>query len=267
MQLDGASAVVSGGASGLGAATVAALVARGMTVVVLDRNDWVADPIAGAEVVRGDVTNPDDVAAAVELASARGPLRVAVNCAGVGSAQRVARRTGAGSIVAADAAEFRRVIDINLLGTFHIVSQAAAAMARCHDDQAPTSDDGIDSIGAIVNTASIAAFEGQVGQAAYAASKAAVVALTFTAARDLAPLRIRVNAIAPGFIDTPLVGTIRDDVRSKLVETVVHPKRPGRPQEYAALAMHLIDNGYLNGETVRLDAASRLPYVPEPTRI
>ena len=267
MQLHGASAVVSGGASGLGAATVAALVARGMTVVVLDRNDWVAEPIAGAEVVRGDVTSSDDVAAAVELACARGPLRVAVNCAGVGSAQRVASRTGSGAIVSGDAAEFRRVVDINLHGTFNILSQAAAAMARCVERDKPEFDDGINSIGAIVNTASIAAFEGQVGQAAYAASKAAVVALTFTAARDLAPLRIRVNAIAPGFIDTPLVTTIRDDVRHKLVETVVHPKRPGLPDEYAALAMHLIDNGYLNGETVRLDAASRLPYVPEPVRI
>ncbi len=267
MQLDGASAVVSGGASGLGAATVAALAARGVSVVVLDRNDWVAEPVIGAEIVRGDVTDPGDVASAIELATTRGPLRVAVNCAGVGSAQRVARKTGSGSIVAADASEFRRVVDINLHGTFHIVSQAAAAMARCHERGGMPADSGIDSIGAIVNTASIAAYEGQVGQAAYAASKAAVVALTFTAARDLAPLRIRVNAIAPGFIDTPLVTTIRDDVRAKLVETVVHPKRPGLPEEYAALAMHLIDNGYLNGETVRLDAASRLPYAPEPARI
>lgn len=267
MELHGASAVVTGGASGLGAATVRALADRGAHVVVIDRNDWVTTPPPGAHLVRGDVTNPDDVANAIRLAQELGPLRVAVNCAGVGSAQRVARRSGAGAIMAADPDEFRRVVDINLHGTFNVVSQAAAAMARSFDEGARDADNGIDSIGAIVNTASIAAFEGQVGQAAYAASKAAVVALTFTAARDLAPLRIRVNAIAPGFIDTPLVTTIRDDVRRELVATVVHPKRPGLPEEYAGLAMHLIDNGYMNGETVRLDAAARLPYVPEPARI
>ena len=128
-------------------------------------------------------------------------------------------------------------------------------------------DDGVDSVGVIVNTASIAAFEGQVGQAAYAASKAAVVALTSTAARDLAPLRIRVNAIAPGLIDTPLVATVRDDIRQGLVESVVHPRRAGRPDEFARLVEHLVDNEYLNGEVIRLDGAARLPHRPEATRL
>ncbi len=264
MELEGASAVVSGGASGLGAATVTQLVGRGVHVVALDRGDWAGEPVPSAHLVRGDVTDPSAVSAAIELARGLGPLRVAVSCAGVGSAQRIASRSGGGVLRAADAAAFSRVIDINLMGTFHLVSQAAAAIAADHDEALGkgADDDGVSSIGAIVTTASIAAFEGQVGQAAYAASKAAVVALTFTAARDLAPLRIRVNGIAPGLMATPLVETIRDDVMDGLVDNVVHPRRAGRPQEFAALALHLIDNEYLNGETVRLDAGSRLPYAP-----
>lgn len=263
MRLEGASAVVSGGASGLGAATVLALAARGMSVVALDRDGWVGTPPAGAVLCRGDVTDPDSVASAMETARSLGPLRVVVSCAGVGSAQRVASRSTTGVVRAGDPAAFRRVIDINLIGTFNMLSLGAAAIAESATDaDADTDPDAIDSIGAIVNTASIAAFEGQVGQAAYAASKAAVVSLTFTAARDLAPLRIRVNGIAPGLMETPLISTIRDDVKQGLVDTVVHPRRAGRPDEFAALALHLIENEYINGETVRLDAASRLPYVP-----
>jgi NAD(P)-dependent dehydrogenase (short-subunit alcohol dehydrogenase family) len=263
MRLEGASAVVSGGASGLGAATVLALAARGMSVVALDRDGWVGTPPDGAVLCRGDVTDPDSVATAIETARSLGPVRVVVSCAGVGSAQRVASRSSTGIVRAGDPAAFRRVIDINLIGTFNMLSLGAAAIAEsANDADADTDPDAVDSIGAIVNTASIAAFEGQVGQAAYAASKAAVVSLTFTAARDLAPLRIRVNGIAPGLMETPLISTIRDDVKQGLVDTVVHPRRAGRPDEFAALALHLIENEYINGETVRLDAASRLPYVP-----
>lgn len=261
MRLEGASAVVSGGASGLGAATVLALTARGMSVVALDRDGWLGSAPDGAVLCRGDVTDPDSVASAMATARSIGPLRVVVSCAGIGSAQRVASRSSTGVVRAGDPAAFRRVIEINLIGTFNMLSLGAAAIAESAND-ADAGTDAVDSIGAIVNTASIAAYEGQVGQAAYAASKAAVVSLTFTAARDLAPLRIRVNGIAPGLMETPLISTIRDDVKQGLVDTVVHPRRAGRPDEFAALALHLIENEYINGETVRLDAASRLPYVP-----
>jgi NAD(P)-dependent dehydrogenase (short-subunit alcohol dehydrogenase family) len=267
MQIQGRSAIVTGGASGLGAATVALLAERGMHVVAFDRQDWAGTPVAGAHLVHGDVTDAADVAQAIEVATSMAPLGVVVNCAGVGSAQRVAARSGSGQIRFADAEAFRRVVDINLMGTFHLVSQGAAAIADGFVADPPAGDDGIDSIGVIVNTASIAAFEGQVGQAAYAASKAAVVALTFTAARDLAPLRIRVNAIAPGLIETPLISTIRDDVKGGLVDAVVHPRRSGRPAEFASLALHLVDNEYINGEVIRLDGASRLPFAPEAARL
>lgn len=269
MQFEGASAVVSGGASGLGAATARRLADRGTAVVVLDRDDWAGAPVPGARLVRGDVTVPADVAEAIAMARSIAPLRMAISCAGVGSAERVASRSSTGVLRAASSESFERVVAINLIGTFHLLSQAAAAIAASHDEHTTCGarsgehgddDDGISSIGAIVTTSSIAAFEGQVGQAAYAASKAAVVALTFTAARDLAPLRIRVNGIAPGLMATPLVETIRSDVMDGLVDNVVHPRRAGRPAEFASLVIHLLENEYLNGETIRLDAASRLPY-------
>ena len=254
MDLAGASAIVSGGASGLGAATCRALAARGARVVAFDRAGDAATMPEGVELVLGDVTDADAVRDAVERAAAYGPLRVGVSCAGVGSSQRVASRTRDGAVRAGDPAVFRRVIDINLLGTFHVMSAAAEVMAA----QPRPADDR--STGVLVNTASIAAFEGQVGQGAYAASKAAVVALTFTAARDLAPLGIRVNAIAPGVMETPILGGIREDVKAGIVASVVYPHRLGRPDEFASLVMHLIDNEYLNGETIRLDAATRLPH-------
>lgn len=254
MQLEGASAVVSGGASGLGAATCRALAARGARVVALDLAGDPATLPSGVELFLGDVTDIEAVRGAVARASEAGPVRVAVSCAGVGSSQRVASRTRDGGVRAGDPAAFRRVIDINLMGTFNVMSAAAEAMAL----QSQTADGP--TVGVLVNTASIAAFEGQVGQGAYAASKAAVVALTFTAARDLAPLGIRVNAIAPGVMETPILGGIRDDVRAGIVSSVVFPQRMGQPDEFAALVMHLVDNEYLNGETIRLDAATRLPY-------
>lgn len=267
METRGRSAVVTGGASGLGAATVALLIERGMSVVAFDRQGWADGEPPGAQLVQGDVTDPDDVARAIERAGSLAPLGVVVNCAGVASAQRVASRSGGGDVRSADLDTFRRVLDINLVGTFTVMSQGAAAIAEQYLAAPDADDDGVDSIGVIVNTASIAAFEGQVGQAAYAASKAGVVALSITGARDLAPLRIRVNAIAPGLIETPLVTTIRDDVKRGLVDAVVHPRRAGAPSEFARLALHLIENEYVNGEVVRLDGASRLPFTPEPARL
>jgi NAD(P)-dependent dehydrogenase (short-subunit alcohol dehydrogenase family) len=254
VDLLGTSALVSGGASGLGAATCRALASRGARVVAFDLGGDPAATPDGVELILGDVTDLESVRHAADRAAELGPLRVAVSCAGVGSSQRVASRSRSGEVRAGDAASFRRVIDINLIGTFHVMSVAAELIARQErPDSASTS-------GVLVNTASIAAYEGQVGQGAYAASKAAVVALTFTAARDLAPLGIRVNAIAPGVMETPILGGIRDDVRDGIVSSVVFPPRLGRPDEFAALVMHLVDNEYLNGETIRLDAATRLPH-------
>jgi len=260
VELRGASAVVSGGTSGLGAATCAALEARGVYVVALDLSADVKPDRTGIIPMRGDVTEVEDVRSAIAAAVDMGPLRVAVNCAGVGSGQRVASRGRDGNIRAGDPDSFRRVVEINLIGTFNLMSMAAEAMAS------GPAEPGRETTGVIVNTASIAAYEGQVGQGAYAASKAAVVALTFTAARDLAPLGIRVNAIAPGVMETPILGGIRDDVRTVIESSVVFPPRLGRPDEFAALALHLIDNDYVNGETIRLDAATRLPHDDPPRR-
>lgn len=254
MDIRGSTAVVTGGASGLGAATCHALTERGVTVVAFDVSGPGSAMPDGVELFLGDVTDIDAVRRAVERACELGPLRVAVNCAGVGSNQRVASRQRSGAVVAGDAEAFRRVMDINLMGTFHLMSCAAAAMA----EQEPPGYG--DTTGVIVNTASIAAYEGQIGQGAYAASKAAVVALTFTAARDLAPLGIRVNAIAPGVMETPILDGIRPDVRSGIESSVVFPPRLGRPDEFASLVLHMVDNEYLNGETIRLDAATRLPH-------
>ena len=267
MDTQGRAAIVTGGASGLGAATAALLAERGMSVVAFDRNGWADRAPDGVLLVQGDVTDPSEVADAIATASNLAPLAVIVNCAGVGSAQRVASRSDTGVVRSAELDAFRRVLDINLIGTFNVVSQGAAAIARQHVAAPHPDDDGVDSIGVIVNTASIAAFEGQVGQAAYAASKAGVVALSFTAARDLAPLRIRVNAIAPGLIETPLLSTIRSDVKSGLVDAVVHPRRAGTPSEFARLVLHLVENEYVNGEVIRLDGASRLPHLPEGVRL
>lgn len=251
MRIDGRVAMVTGGSSGLGAATAAALVARGARVLALDVHEP-RTPIDGVTFVRTDVTDADAVERAVVIAGELGPLGILVNCAGIGSNERTARRRSDGTGVPADLTAFRRVIDINLIGTFNCMRLAAAAM-RCDDPDEEVT-------GVIINTSSIAAYEGQVGQAAYSASKAAVVALTFTAARDLAPMGIRVNAIAPGMMETPILGGIRDDIKAGLVESVVWPRRIGRPEEYAGLALHLVENDYINGETVRLDAATRLPY-------
>ncbi len=241
-------AVVTGAASGLGAATSAALVAAGAQVVGLDLESAISagSPVDGVRLVATDVTDEAQVLAAVEQAAAVGPLRVAVNCAGVAPAGRILSRTGPH-----DLALFRSVIEVNLVGTFNVLRTAAQAMAA-------TEPDDTGHRGVIVNTASIAAFDGQVGQIAYAASKGGVVGLTLSAARDLASFGIRVCTIAPGIVDTPMLAGVNDEFRATLAEGVPFPKRLGRPDEYARLALMIVEHDYLNGEVIRMDGSLRM---------
>ena len=250
MDVAGSSAIVTGGASGLGAATVRALAAAGASVTILDLQEAAGHDLAdelgdGTLFVRTDVTSEEQVATAVE--AAEGPLRVAVNCAGIGTAGRTIGRDGS----PASLDGFRTVIEVNLVGTFNVIARAASAMATT--DPLEHGERGV-----IINTASIAAFEGQVGQAAYAASKGGIVGLTLPVARDLSPVGIRVNTIAPGIIDTPLLAGLNEDFREALAAGVPFPKRLGTPEDYASLAMEIIRNGYLNGETIRMDGALRM---------
>ena len=249
MQISDTAAIVTGAASGLGAATARALAAAGTRVFALDLPAAVerAEPVDGVSYVGTDVTDPDQVAAAVEQAEGAGvPLRVAVNCAGIGPSARILSRKGPH-----DLALFRTVIEVNLIGTFNVTTLAAAAIARTE----PLADG---QRGVVINTASIAAFDGQIGQAAYAASKGGVVGLTLPAARDLATSGIRVLTIAPGIIDTPMLATVSDEFRAALAEGIPFPKRLGSPDEYAALALSLIEHDYLNGEVIRFDGALRM---------
>lgn len=253
MQLSGTVALVTGGASGLGAATVRRLVADGARVVVVDRDAERGAALVGelgdaAVFAAADVTDPAQVEAAVARAGELGPLRVAVSCAGVGWAARTLDRSGKPH----DLELFRNVVGINLVGTFNVLRLAAAAISRAeplaHGER-----------GVIVNTASVAAYDGQIGQLAYAASKAGVVGMTLPAARDLAPVGIRVVTIAPGIFDTPMLGTLPEDKRAALAADVVFPKRLGDPADYGALVAAIVANGYLNGETIRLDGSLRMP--------
>jgi NAD(P)-dependent dehydrogenase (short-subunit alcohol dehydrogenase family) len=251
MELAGSSALVTGAASGLGAATAAALAGAGVAVVGLDlATAWerAASPPAGQTAASGDVTDPDDVQSAVDAAVGAAPLRIAVNCAGLGTAGRILSRSGVHDLTL-----FDRVIRVNLIGTFNVLRLAAAAMATGD----PVDESG--QRGLIVNTASVAAFDGQIGQAAYAASKGGVVGLTLPAARDLAQFGIRVVAIAPGIIDTPMLAGITEEFRVALAAGVPHPSRLGRPDEYARLVLAIADLDYLNGEVIRLDGALRMP--------
>ena len=251
MELTGSSALVTGAASGLGAATAAALAGAGAAVVGLDLAvawDRAPAPPAGVTAVSGDVTAPEQVQTAVERAGRDGPLRVAVNCAGLGTAGRILSRSGVHELDM-----FARVIQVNLVGTFNVLRLAAAAMA----DTDPLDADG--QRGLIVNTASVAAFDGQIGQAAYASSKGGVVGLTLPAARDLAQYGIRVVTIAPGIIDTPMLAGITPEFRATLSAGVPHPSRLGRPDEYAQLVLAIAGLDYLNGEVIRLDGALRMP--------
>ena len=247
MRLDGIGALVAGGASGLGEATARALAARGARVTVADLNEERGEALAaelGAGFVRADVTDEEQVRSAVE---ATDELRLAVSCAGIGWAERTVKRDGHAALE-----PFETVVRVNLIGTFNVLRLAAAAMAAGEPD-----DEG--ERGAVVMTASIAAFDGQIGQTAYSASKGGVVGLTLPAARDLARIGIRVCTIAPGLFDTPLLAGLPDEARQALGAQVPHPARLGRPEEYAQLACQIAENPMLNGETIRLDGALRMP--------
>ena len=237
-------AVVTGGASGLGEATTRALLDRGGHVVVADRAGTAPE---GAVFVEADVTDAVQVAHAVAEATRQpGPLSGVVNCAGIGSAAKVISRDGPQPL-----ADFERIVGVNLIGTFNVIRLAAAAMAENEPD-----DDG--GRGVIVNTASVAAYEGQVGQAGYSASKGGVVAMTLPIARELAAYGIRVNTIAPGLFLTPMMHQLPEKARASLGEQVPYPSRLGDPAEYAHLVTHIVENQMLNGETIRLDGAIRM---------
>ncbi len=250
MKLEGVSAIVTGGASGLGAATARRLAAAGARVLVVDLQDELGEAVA-ADVNGGyihtDVTDAGQVQAAVDAAMEMGPLRALVNCAGIGRPARTVDRDGNPH----DYGHFKSVLYVNLFGTFNCIRLAAAAMS--HVDVTENGDRG-----AIVNTASVAAFDGQIGQAAYSASKGGVVGMTLPIARDLSALSIRVNTIAPGLIDTPLLAGLPEEARESLGQQVLYPKRLGRPEEYAELAYFLLTHGYMNGETIRMDGGIRM---------
>ena len=244
-------AIVTGGASGLGAATGRALADTGVRVLLIDlpTSDGAAVATtlgAGARFVAADVTDGDAVAAAVDQACDLGALRVAVSCAGVGWASRLLTRDGPH-----DLALFRSVVEINLIGTFNVLRLAAAVIS----EQEPVDGER----GVVVNTASVAAFDGQIGQAAYAASKGAVAAMTLPAARELARQMIRVVTIAPGTFDTPMLAGVPEETRTALAADIPHPARLGRPEEFGQLVTQIIANPYLNGEVIRLDGALRMP--------
>jgi len=250
MEVQGVVAIITGGASGLGAATARKLAGEGAHVIVADLQKAPGERVAeeiGGTFVQTDVTVADQVQVAVDAAVNRGDLRVLVNCAGVGSPSRTLNREGEPM----DLELFARIIEINLIGTFNAIRLAASAISR-------TEPLAAGHRGVIVNTASVAAFEGQIGQAAYSASKGGIVGMTLPIARDLAVVGIRVNTIAPGLIDTPLLAGLPEPARDSLANQVLFPKRLGRPDEYADLAYHLIENDYLNGETIRMDGGIRM---------
>jgi NAD(P)-dependent dehydrogenase (short-subunit alcohol dehydrogenase family) len=252
VRIEGSAALVVGGASGLGEATARRLHAEGANVVVADLNEGRGEELVGelgerARFVRADVTEAEDVKRAVETAAGlEGGLRISVCCAGIGWAERVASKRGPHGLE-----PFETVIRVNLIGTFNALRLGAAAMIG----QEPT---GSGERGVCVNTASIAAFDGQIGQIAYSASKGAIAGMTLPAARDLAREGIRVCTIAPGTFDTPLLGALPEENRRALAEAIPFPPRLGRPDEFAALAAHIIENEMLNGETIRLDGALRM---------
>jgi len=248
MQIAGSVAIVTGAASGLGLATTKALVAAGASAVIVDLPTSDGKQVAedlGVAFSPGDVTSEDDIAAALDIAQERGPLRIAVNCAGVPDAARVVGKHGPFPL-----ATFRKVVEVNLIGTFNVIRLAAERISAT---------DEIDGErGVIVNTASIAAFDGLIGQAAYSASKGGVVGLTLPAARDLASIGVRVMTIAPGIIDTPMLAGVSDEFRAGLAAGVPFPKRLGLPAEYAQLAVAIVEHDYLNGEVIRMDGALRM---------
>lgn len=253
LNLDGKSAIVTGGASGLGQATATMLAEAGAHVVVIDlpdddrvrRSEAVAQLGARATFLPGDVTDPDIAIQAVANAREQGPLQVVVNCAGIATPGKLVGREGPLALET-----FRRVLDINVTGTVNLLGQAATAMKE-------QDLDGEDR-GVLINTASIAAFEGQVGQVAYAASKGAVASMTLPLARELARDAIRVMTIAPGLFETPMMAGLPDAARTALAESTLHPHRLGQPQDYALAVRHILENPMLNGSVIRLDGAVRL---------
>ena len=249
MKLTGVAAIVTGGGSGLGRATAEALAAKGAKVTVFDLNPAAAEEAAkaiGGLAVAGDVADEASAGAALaKAAAAHGAARVLVNCAGIGIAKRVVGREGPQPL-----ADFERVIRVNLIGTFNMIRLAAAEMGKLEPIEGER--------GIIISTASIAAYDGQIGQAAYSASKGGVVAMTLPIARELAQFGVRVNAIAPGVFMTPMMSGLPQAAQDSLGASVPFPARLGQPAEYAALAIHIIENGYLNGETIRIDGALRM---------
>lgn len=249
MQISGQGALITGGASGLGLATARRLVAAGAHVTIIDlassKGAEIADELGGL-FVAADVTNTDEVHAAVAAAQSAATLRVVVNCAGIAPPAKVLDREGNPAVLA----DFERVIRINLVGTFNVISQASAVIAKNepHDEER----------GVIVNTASVAAFDGQIGQSAYSASKGGVHAMTLPVARELARYGIRVCTIAPGIMETPMLMGLPQAAQDSLGQQVPFPSRLGRPDEYAALVQQIVENGYLNAETIRLDGAIRM---------
>lgn len=257
MRITECSAIVTGGASGLGFATATALTQAGANVVIVDLpgqagNDAVDRLGENALFVPADVTNESEVQVAVDTAAGLAPLRVLVNCAGIGTPGKVLGREG---VLALE--DFERVIRINLIGTFNVIRLAAEAIAHT-DPLGKAEEPGGVERGVIVNTASVAAFDGQIGQPAYAASKGGVAAMTLPIARELARHYIRVMTIAPGIFDTPMMAGLPEAARLSLGEQVPHPSRLGKPAEYASLVRHIIDNPMLNGEVIRLDGAIRM---------
>jgi NAD(P)-dependent dehydrogenase (short-subunit alcohol dehydrogenase family) len=251
MQLSGAAAIVTGGGSGLGAATAAQLARAGCRVAVLDINRAAAEASAarfGGAGIACDVADSASAESAMATArAAHGPARILVNCAGVGTAGRIVGRDGPLKLDA-----FERVVRINLIGSFNMLRLAAAEMSAL--DPLEENERGV-----IVNTASIAAYEGQVGQAAYAASKGGVVGMTLPAARELARVGVRVVTIAPGLFQTPMVEALPPEIQKSLGDGIPYPSRLGRPEEFAALVEHIAQNRFLNGEVIRLDGALRMP--------
>jgi len=251
MKLAGAAAIVTGGGSGLGKATAQAFAAKGARVAVFDRNAEAAEAVAkaiGGIALAGDVADPVSAEAAfAKAAAAHGAARILVNCAGIGVAKRVVGRDGPQPL-----GDFETVIRVNLIGTFNMIRLFAAAASKLEPLEGGER-------GVVVNTASVAAYEGQVGQAAYSASKGGVVAMTLPIARELAQFGVRVNAIAPGLFLTPMLLGLPQEAQESLGRSVPYPARLGNPAEYAALAAFIVENPYLNGETIRIDGALRLP--------
>ncbi len=251
MKIDGSVAMVTGGASGLGEATVRQWVSKGGRAVIVDLNAERGEKLAAelgdpASFVPADVSDAQQVEDAIALATSIGALRAAINCAGIGIGMRTLGKDGTPH----DLGAFQKVISVNLIGTFNVLRLAASAMSK---NELEDHERGV-----VVNTASVAAFDGQIGQVAYSASKGGIVGMTLPAARDLSKVGIRVVTIAPGTFDTPLLGMLSDEIRAALAASIPHPSRLGRPDEFGALACHIVENSYLNGEVIRLDGALRM---------